>query len=409
MKTIINRNYTKTLLATFITRFGDNIDSIAFSWLVYTMTGSRVLMGTIFAISIIPNLIVLPFGGVVADVFNKKIITVIGDIFRALSVASLALFYFFGILEVWHLFVFVSVNSLFESFANPARSGILPSIIEPEDYMKGSSWLGTASHFGSLIGLSVASIFISVIGIWGTILVDAFTFALSALLMGLIEFKDNRGEVSEKPKASDYFRLIKEGFSYLKTKKILMILLALAAYLNFSFVPYNVLRPIYVVEILNLGVEGLSYLGMALLTGMITGGYLMGIKGRNLNPITTIGIGLTCMGLLYMLLGVPGFMNMGYTLNILFSVIVTFLFGFFAPVVQAPMQAMIMKTTAPEMIGRLSSIMGVIVLCAMPLGGAFVAFIGDSISISLLFVVMGLSGVLLSSIFLIKNRNEVLA
>ncbi len=409
MKAIINKNFTKLITATFITRFGDSIDSIAFSWLVYTMTGSRVLMGSIFAISIIPNIIVLPFGGVLADVFNKKTITVLGDILRAVSVSALALFYLFNILEVWHLFLFVSINSLFESFANPARGGILPSIIKQEDYVKGSSWLGTSSQFGSLIGLTVAGILIALIGVWGTILVDGFTFLFSGLLISRITFKDRREEVVQKPKVKDYFKLIGEGFKYLKTKKILIALLILAAYLNFSIVPFNVLRPVYVVEVLNLGVEGLSYIGISLLVGMILGGYLMGIKGKNIKPMTAIGLGLSLISIMYMLLGVPGYFNFSSIINIIYVICVTFLFGFFLPVVNAPISAVIMKTTAPEMIGRLSSIMGVICLCAMPLGGAFVSLIGDSLPVSFMFVIMGLSGVIFSMTFWVTNRKAVIA
>jgi DHA3 family macrolide efflux protein-like MFS transporter len=409
MKTIINKNYTNVLLATFITRFGDSIDSIAFSWLVYTMTGSRVLMGSIFAISIIPNIIVLPFGGVLADVFNKKTITVLGDILRAISVSALAILYLFNMLEVWHLFLFVTMNSLFESFADPARGGLLPNLIEEDDYMKGSSWLGTASQFGGLIGLSVAGVLIAFIGIWGTILVDGFTFLLSALLIFLIKFEDRREEVTQKPKIKDYFVLIGEGLTYLKSKKILVILLLLAAYLNFSLVPLNVLRPVYVVEVLQIGVEGLSYLGISLLIGMIIGGYLMGIKGKNINAITAIGLGLSLISIMYMLLGLPGYITLGAFNNIVFAIVVTFLFGFFLPVVNAPIQTIVMKTTAPEMIGRLSSIIGVISLCAMPLGGAFVSLVGDSLSVSFMFVIMGFSGLVLSVFFWVINRNEVIA
>lgn len=408
MKAIINRNYTKLLTATFITRFGDSVDSIAFSWMVYIMTGSRVLMGTIFAISIIPNIIILPFGGVIADVFNKKSITVLGDVLRGTSVAILAVLYFYGLLEVWHLFLFVSINSLFESFANPARGSMMPNIIEQEDFVKGASWLGTASNFGSLIGLSVASILIAVVGIWGTILVDAFTFFFSGILIYSMSFKDRRKEVQEKPKVKDYFILIKEGFEYLKTKKILIALLLLAAYLNFALVPFNVLRPIYVTEVLELGVEGLSYLGMSIMIGMILSGYLMGVKGINMSVMTGVGIGLTLLGTMYMLLGVPGYLDFSREMNIIFVITVSFFLGFSSPIVSAPMQATIMKSTAPEMLGRLSSIMGVVTLCAMPLGGFVVSMIGDSISVSLLFITMGVSAVVLSLCFWAANRNKQL-
>jgi len=408
MKTIINKNYTKLLAATFITRFGDYIDSIAFSWMVYVMTGSRVLMGSIFAISIIPNIIVLPFAGVLADSFNKKVITVLGDLLRSFSVAILALFYFFNILEVWHLFLFVSINSIFESFADPARGSILPNIIEKEDFVKGSSWIGTASNVGALIGLSIAGVLIAVIGIWATILIDAFTFLFSGLLISLIDFKDKREAVEKKPKVKDYFILIGEGIAYLKTKKVLIALLLLASFVNFSMVPYNVLRPVYVTEVLDMGVQGLSYLGVSMLIGMILGGYIMGFKGKKMNPINAIGIGLSLVGITYMLLGLPAYTNFSINTNLIIVILISFLFGASVPIVSAPMSAAIMKSTAPEMRGRLSSIMGVVVLCTMPLGGFVVSIIGDSISVSLLFIIMGLSGVLVSLTFWLSNRNNKL-
>jgi DHA3 family macrolide efflux protein-like MFS transporter len=67
-----NPNYLKLILATFITRFGDSLDSIALSWLVYIITGSKLLMGTLFAVSFLPNIIILPFAGVLADILSKK-------------------------------------------------------------------------------------------------------------------------------------------------------------------------------------------------------------------------------------------------------------------------------------------------------------------------------------------------
>jgi hypothetical protein len=226
------------------------------------------------------------------------------------------------------------------------------------------------------------------------------------LIIVSIDYKDKSKTVAKKPKVKEYFLLIGEGFSYLKTKKILIYLLLLASFLNFAMVPYNVLRPVYVTEVLHMGVEGLTYLGVSLLVGMIFGGYLMGKKGKNVNPITAIGMGLSLQGIMYMLLGVPMYTNFSTEVNLILVVVISLLFGLSVPIVSAPMRAAIMKTTEPEMLGRLSSIMGVVVLCTMPLGGFVVSIIGDSISVSLLFIIMGLSGVLLSLTFWVSNRNK---
>lgn len=53
----VSRPFTYLLLARVISRFGDSIDSIAYSWMVYMLTGSKVLMGTLFALNYVPNLL----------------------------------------------------------------------------------------------------------------------------------------------------------------------------------------------------------------------------------------------------------------------------------------------------------------------------------------------------------------
>ena len=281
---------------------------------------------------------------------------------------------------------------------------MIQSLIKSDDYVKGSSYLNSVSQIGTLVGLAVAGVLISVFGIWGAILIDAFTFIFSAIIIYSIKFIDLRKESLQIQTIKGVIKQIIEGFQYLKSKKILFIVVLLTAFMNFSFVPYNVLRPVYVSEVMQLGVEGLSYLGMAIFFGMIVGGLVMGKIGKDLNPINAISFGLIMMGVMYMLLGIVEFFFLPYTIQIIYSIVITFFLGFFVPIMQAPTNAIVMKTTSPEMIGRLSSIRGAFVLCAMPLGGALVSFIGDSITVTLLYTIMGVFGICISSMFWVKHR-----
>lgn len=45
------RPYMQFMLSKMVSRFGDSIDSIAYSWMVYILTGSKVLMGTLLAVN----------------------------------------------------------------------------------------------------------------------------------------------------------------------------------------------------------------------------------------------------------------------------------------------------------------------------------------------------------------------
>ncbi len=402
---IINKDYTKLIFATVITRLGDSIDTIAFSWLVYIMTGSRALMGGIFIMSVLPNLVVLPFAGVIADLFNKKNLVILSDVFRGIFVLMLALLYFTDLLAVWHLFAFVFANNIFESIANPSRTGLIQTILDPKQYTKGNSYISSASSFGSLIGLGVAGILIGVMGIEGAILIDAITFFVSALLIWSIRVKYLKN-TTDKQSVLLYFNMIKEGFLYLKGKRLLISLLILSAIISFMYVPFNILQPVYVDSVMNMGVEGLTYLGVSFSVGMIAGGFVMGKISDKIRSITAIGLGFLMMGVMYAGLGFVEYFDLTYTFNIVVIVLLTFIFAFFIPVMHAPVYGTIMKKIPQELIGRMMSIFGVFGLIAMPLGGLVVTIIDNSIAVYVLYIIMGISIVLMALLYWIPNRNE---
>ena len=81
----------RLIAAGAVNRFGDSIDTLAISWLMYRETGSPVLMGLLFAASFVPNLLFSPIAGVFADRNRKVRISVVCDILRGMSTLSLAL------------------------------------------------------------------------------------------------------------------------------------------------------------------------------------------------------------------------------------------------------------------------------------------------------------------------------
>jgi DHA3 family macrolide efflux protein-like MFS transporter len=369
------------------------------------MTGSRALMGGIFIMSVLPNLIVLPFAGVIADVFNKKHLVILSDVLRGVFVLALAILYFTSLLQVWHLFAFVFANNVFESVANPSRTGLIQVIIKPDEYTKGNSYISSGASFGSLVGLGIAGIVIGMIGIDGAILIDAISFLVSALLIRLMNIEYVK-RTDEKQSISLYFRMIKDGFLYLKGKKLLISLLVLSAVISFMYVPFNVLQPVYVDTVMDLGVEGLTYLGVAFSSGMIVGGIVIGKVSHKMRSITTIGIGFLMMGIMYASLGVIEYFELGFTLNILVIIVLTFTFAFFIPVMHAPVYGTIMKQIPENLIGRMMSIFGIFGLIAMPLGGLVVTVIDDSLSVFNLYIIMGTLIIIMALLYWIPNRNE---
>ena len=95
----------KMIVAALINRFGDSIDAIASTWIVYELTGSAVWSAVIFGVNKVPSVFVTPLAGAWVEGRNKKAIMIITDLIRAVCVAFVASGYLLGFLQPWMLLV----------------------------------------------------------------------------------------------------------------------------------------------------------------------------------------------------------------------------------------------------------------------------------------------------------------
>lgn len=176
LKLLKQKEYAKLLVANSISRFGDSIDAIAFSWMVYILTGSELLLGATFALNALPNLLFGAFTGVLADRFDKKKIVILSFLGRGIAVTIIGLLYFTGKLALWHIFALTVVNSTLEILMSPAVISMLPKLIDKDSYTSANSLSASIYKFTELIGTAIAGIIIAKLGITGALLIDAGTF-----------------------------------------------------------------------------------------------------------------------------------------------------------------------------------------------------------------------------------------
>ncbi|MCX7885488.1 MAG: MFS transporter [Caloramator sp.] len=185
------KSFMIKLIAYSISRFGDSIDAIAYAWMVYELTGSKLLMGTLFAVNAIPNIVLSPFAGIFADRHSKKKIIILGNLFRGIVVSFTAILFYYNLLRPWHLFIFTVLNSTFESFISPANSVLNASLVPKELYLTANSFTSSVNTFSELIGLALAGVIISIFKISGAILIDGMTFFIACILLSFIKYTEN--------------------------------------------------------------------------------------------------------------------------------------------------------------------------------------------------------------------------
>jgi len=160
-------SYTRYWIANTIGRFGDGIDSLAVMWIMLELTGSTLLMGTVMLCNMLPNILLGPFAGVLADRFNRKKLMIISDVARGLLVAVFAILFMTDHLAVWMLFVITALTSIFETVQHPARAAVRPSLVRTEDLITSNSMHSFSENAGQLIGMACSGVTIATLGMPG--------------------------------------------------------------------------------------------------------------------------------------------------------------------------------------------------------------------------------------------------
>lgn len=383
------KGYIVKLIAYSISRFGDSLDSIAYGWMVYQLTGSKLLMGTLFAVNAIPNIIFSPIAGVYADRHSKKKIVVLGNFGRGIVVSLTALLFALKLLRPWHLFLFTFLNSTFESFIGPASTIINTYLVPKELYLAANSISSSATTFSEMIGLASAGAIIGCFGLSGAILIDGVTFFIAAIFIALIKMNEDKIQ-NLIFSIKSYLNDLKEGFAFVRKSSFILKIIILAALVNFFLSPINVLQPAFAKDILKGGPNALSYIGVGFMIGSILGGIIVGQVGSRFKIGSLITGGIGSFGICYCLLSIPGSINIFNISPVILAAVAYFLMGFTLPFANSPLSAYLMSYTPKEILGRVSSLMGMLCTCMIPLGSAATGVVSEYVSIPVLYLSTGL-------------------
>lgn len=381
--------YVQFMVSKVVSRFGDSIDSIAYSWMVYILTGSKLLMGTLLAVNFLPSIFLGLFVGALVDRMSPKKVIVLTNTGRGLFVGITALLFGLGELQVWHLFVITIMNSLLECFASPAEVSSVPRLLPKSMLLSGNAMSSSAT-------LAVAGTLIATAGITWTILIDAGLFALSALLMSRVGYpkistSSNNDDSSlnssdSPPSRKSIFSEMIEAFHFMRKHVLLLIVSILFAFVNFCLMPFNVLRTPYVIETLHAGAGGLSLLSGLIVGGMVLSGLWLSHRGSNYRKSVLVIVGIVMLGLSYAMTALPAYMT-SYQLPT--AAVFCLMMGMGIPLATTPLASYLMEVTPSEMLGRVYALQSMLVVSVAPLGSLVSGALADWVALPILFIVFG--------------------
>lgn len=269
------REYFKLLAANAVNRFGDSVDSIALSLLMYEVTGSASMMALLLTVNYLPTIILQPIAGAVVDRMDKKDVMVWMDFARGAVVALIALLVYLDALSTPTLFVCVALISTLETLRIPAGACAMPALLEKEKYTVGVALNGGLGQVCTVIGLALAGPIVEGLGMEWAIMIDMATFFFSGAAIAALKMKLPPREDAEKVSVRAVGRDMLEGLRYLKGSKLLWAITLLGMALNFIATPVNTFYTPFVTDDLGGGATLLSATQLVQVGGVAVGALIV--------------------------------------------------------------------------------------------------------------------------------------
>jgi MFS family permease len=270
-----HRNFRLFFGGQAISLIGTWMQRVALSWLVYRLTDSSFALGLVSFMGQFPSLVLAPFGGVLADRWDRHRLVIVTQILFMLQATVLAALVLSGAIQVWQIMVLATILGTITGFDTPARQAFLVELVEgPEDLANAIALNSSFFNAARLVGPAVAGVLIAAVGEGVVFAADAASYL--AVLAGLFAIRlPARPAIPER---TPLLRTLREGFGYAFGSPPIRSILALLAMLSLLGMPYVVLMPIFASEILEGGPGTLGLLVSSAGLGALAGALFLAAR-----------------------------------------------------------------------------------------------------------------------------------
>ncbi len=364
---------------------------VLIGWLTYDLTGSAFLTSVVLGLDTLPNLIAAPLGGVLVDNLDRRKVLAFVPVYQCALSVAFGLVILLGLVEPWHIFVFVLLMGFSWVIIEPARMAIIPGIVGEDRLVNAFSLLQLAFSTTRLVGPVVGGIALASLGPAAAVFVAAGS-QFVAMLMGMAIRTSNQAESRVTLRTA--LTGLAGSFRLVRDTPVVQALLLLALISPLVVVPFSYgLMPVFAAEVYDVGPARLgallSLIGAGSMIGTIVLASMLDVPRKGYAAMA--GVLVSAAGLVMMALA-PSF-----PVAALAAVVVGI--GFTSA--QTLVSSLLQRVVPGEYRGRISGIWmmtwGTVVggglvagALAGPLGAPLAALVGSGIAAaSVLAVIAG--------------------
>jgi MFS family permease len=376
------KDFKRLWIGLSVSLTGDGIYLVAIAWQIYQMSNAPAALSIVLLAWTLPTTIVLLFSGVLSDRLQRRRLLIIADVVRMVAIGTMGAITLLGSPRLWEFVVLAAIYGVGEALFGPSFHAMVPDLVSSELLIEANS-LGQLVRpmCQILIGPAIGGFLVGAIGSGGAFVVDAATFAFSALMIFSMQARPPVARSEETSVMHD----LKEGLGYVRSRTWLWASMAAATVSLLCFIgPFDVLVP-YVVK--NLFGGSATQLGLVFAAGglgSVIVAALLGQRGQPKRPLTTMYLSWALGTALLAGFGLVGSVGPMYVVsfacNAAFTVVMVLWFTVVARLVPA------------EFLGRVSSIDWMISTGGFPLSYALTGPIAAAIGVRATLIGAGLLG-----------------
>lgn len=388
--------------------FGSALVQFALIWHLTQKTGSATVLATASLFGMLPQVILGPIAGTVVDRGNRRLIMIVSDSLIAVSTLLLAYLFWSGAAEVWHVYLALAVRAAGGAFHYPAMSSSTSLMVPKEQLSRVAGANQTLQGLVNIVAPPVGALLVAVLATHNILMIDVFTaiLGITPLLFFSIPQPERREAHPDAPQAS-FLQDLKAGFKYMAAWPGLLLLGLMAAMLNFLLAPTSALTPLLVTKYFGKGALELGSLDSFFGVGMIVGGVTLGVWGGFKRKIVTSLSGIVLFSFAILAIAAAPADKFWIMLVAMFFI------GFMMPMANGPIHALFQSVVAPDMQGRVLSLVSSVAQGMMPLGFLIAGPITDATSYQTWFwvagilnLLIGLGGFLIPALINIEENHQ---
>jgi len=388
------RNFRLLWIGEGISLLGDQFYMIALPWLVLSLTGNALAVGTVMAMAGIPRALFMLVGGALTDRFTPRKLMINSNLARMILTGLLAALVATYLIQPWMLYALALFFGLADAFFFPAQTSIVPQLVDKGHLQQGNAMIQGTATLSLLVGPILAGTMISWLdrganhstsGIALAFALDALSFIASITMLNLMRIEN--GNAPTEKAQSGVLASIREGLLYVWNDAVLKIVFPITLGLNVLINgPFAVGIPVVARTRFPEGVAAFGLIMSVFGGGALLGTILAGVLPKpskkrlgtvSLSVISVMGIGLAVIGFApTMYIAVAAGLVMGTANGYANTILITWL----------------QQKVAPEMTGR---VMSLVMFAAIGLNPISTAVAGALIGLNVTMLLV-CSGILMT-------------